>query len=288
MEIQWVWKGEPTYSRVVTSAAYVFRNADSARRAFEARDELALYTASLLVKRRESVDLGDEAEQLQGRGLNSPASGIAWRDGRIIGLVVVEPGKDDTARQLALKQRARFEQAPSSSSKQSENDPELQLDDPHLSLPVYWLGRSYDPPGAMPPLKLFSARVGGAGPGQSIQLWYNGVTLDTWTLGAWAQFKRTRLGRLIWDSPCARKTVIEIEGGHAEIFWGYAASHVIRRPCPGQPPNRLIAHVYYDEIVVVVDMPYCYTCVAASSGPYATLSAMKLLVRALHARGRRS
>lgn len=284
MELQWVWGGEPPYARGVTSAAYVFRDADSARRAFEARDELALYSSSLLVKERESVDLGDEAEQLRGRGLNNPASGIVWRYGRVIALVVVEPAKDKAARELAEKQQTRLERTSTSVPKQPENDPELQLDDPGLKLPVYWLGRSFNPPDDLPPLKLEFSSVGGAGPGQSVQLWYNGVTLDTWRLDAWGEFRRTRLGRLIWDSPCARKTVVDVEGGRAEIFEGYAAPYPVKRPCPRQPPNRLIAHVYYDKVVVAVNMPYCYECATPSTGPYGTLTAMKILVRSLHPR----
>lgn len=284
MELQWVWGVEPPYTRGVASAAYVFRDADSARRAFEARNELALYTASLSVEETKSVELGNEAKQLRGQGLNNPASGIVWRYGNVVAIVIVEPTKDKAARELAKKQQARLKRPSTSVPKQPENDPELRLDDPGLKLPVYWLGRSYDPPNDLPPLKLESSRVGGGGPGQSIQLWYNGVTLDTWRLDAWRKFRHTRLGRLIWDSPCARKTVVDVEGGRAEIFEGYAAPYPVKRPCPRQPPNRLIAHVYYEKVVVAVNMPYCYQCATPSTGPYGTLAAMKILVRSLHPR----
>lgn len=287
MELQWVWGVEPPYARGVTSAAYVFRDADSARRAFEARNELSLFTASLSVKETKSVGLGDEAKQLHGQGLNNPASGIVWRYGNVVALVIVEPTKDKAARELAKKQQARLERPSTSVPQQPENDPELRLDDPGLKLPVYWFGRSYDPPGNLPPLRLRYSTVGGAGPGQSIQLWYNGdngVSLDTWRLDAWDKFRRTRLGRLIWDSPCARKTVVDVEGGRAEIFEGYAAPYPVKRPCPKQPPNQLIAHIYYDKVVVAVNMPHCYECFESSTGPYETLAAMKTLVRSLHPR----
>jgi hypothetical protein len=290
MELQWVWEGEPPYSRLVTSAAYVFGDAAGARRAYEARDEIALFTATLRVRERETLDLGDEAELLRGGGLNNPASGVVWRDGEILAAVVLEPAKDDAARELAEMQQERLEQPAKPSPQKPENDPELQLDDPTLELPVYWLGREFDPPGDVPPLELELATVGGTGPGQSVQLWYrvgggvaDTVTLDTWEPDAWERFRRTRLGRLIWDSPCARKKTIPVNGGRAEIFQGYGEPKPVEPPCPKRSLDRVLAHVYYDEVVVAVNMPYCYDCARPEPrpSPYETVEATETLVRSL-------
>jgi hypothetical protein len=285
--LEWVWAGEPKYGRVATSAAYVFLDADGAKQAFQARDELAMWTATLDARKREGVELGDEAELLRGRGLNNPASGLVWRNGNVVAVIIVETANEDATRELAAKQQKRLEQP--SSPTAMVNDAELQLDDPALDLPVYWIGRRFDPPGPLPPLELELANVGGNGPGQSVQLWYaGGATFDTWEPGAWERFKRTRLGRLIWDSPCATKKVIQVAGGRAEIFHGYGDPTPVGRPCPARPRDRVIAHVYYKDVAVAVNMPYCYTCArSVSSNPYNTVEGMEVLVRSLRLRPRR-
>ena len=81
-------EGRPAVLPGSHSAAYVFRDARSAGRVFADRDELAAYTASLRVRERQRLDLGDEAELLRGRGLNYPATGVAWRLRNIVGVVV--------------------------------------------------------------------------------------------------------------------------------------------------------------------------------------------------------
>jgi hypothetical protein len=293
MELQWVWEGEPRYSRLVTSAAYVFDDADGARRAYEARDELAFYAAALRVRERGALDLGDEGELLRGDGANNPASGVAWRDGKVVAVLVLEPGKDKAARALAAKQQERIEHPAEPRPEPPENDPELQLDDPALELPVYWLGRTLDPPGELPPAELELATVGGSGPGQSVQLWYrvggdvpDTLTLDTWVPEAWERFRRTRLGRLVWDSPCARKEIVPVAGGRAEIFLGYGAPNPVQRPCPARPHDRVVAHVYYQDVVVAVNMPYCYECARPEPrpSPYTTPEATDEVVRSLRLR----
>jgi hypothetical protein len=290
MELEWVWAGRPPYSNGLWSAAYRFHSDEAAHRAFEARDELASFTGDLGVKRREPFQLGDEAELLRGRGLNNPASGVVWREDEIVGVLVVEPAKDDAARKLARKQQQRIERPSPVSPQELENDTELQLDDPTVKLPVYWLGRSFDPPGALPRLELELANVGGNGPGQTIQLWYRGgVTLDTWEPGTWARFRRTLLGRLIWDSPCAHKKVVPVKGGRAEIFMGYGEPEPVGRPCPKRPRDRAIAHVYYDGLVVAVNLPYCYMCARPTGkpNPYNSVEGLETAVRSLRVRTRR-
>ena len=113
-----------------------------------------------------------------------------------------------------------------------------------------------------------------------------GLTLDLWTPGAWQRFRRTLLGRLVWDSPCARKTVVDLPGGHAEIFAGYGTRRPLERPCPDRPPDRVIAHVYLRGVVVAVDMPYCYACAShiGARSPYETVAGMTAIARGLRVR----
>jgi hypothetical protein len=287
IQLEWAWRGQAPLSRGVTSAAYRFRDEDGARRGFDARDELFSFTASLDVRASEGFRLGDEAELVRGHGLNNPATGVVWRTGPVVAVLVVEPADEAAVKQLAEKQNERI-QSPLSSPVRPVNDAEVELDDPSLELPVHWLGRTFDPPGRLPRLDLDLARIGGDGPGQSVQLGYaGGVTLDTWTPHAWARFSRTRLGRLIWDSPCARKHVVQVTGGHAELFEGYGAPNPVERPCPQSPTDRAIAHVYYGRVVVVVNMPYCYMCARpAGHNPYNSVAALEKVVRALRLRSR--
>lgn len=91
----------------VDSAAFVFRDAAGARRAFDARGELARLTGSLDVEDRERAVLGDEAELLRGRGTNHPASAVVWRDGNVVALLAVEPADDEAARALSIGSGAR-------------------------------------------------------------------------------------------------------------------------------------------------------------------------------------
>jgi hypothetical protein len=287
MQLEWVWTRKPAYGHTVTSEAYVFRDATMAARAFAARRELASFTASLDARERKSLELGDEAELLRGHGLNDAASGIVWRNANAVAVLVVEPADDAAARALAAKQQRRMEKP--SRPVRIANDPELELDDPTARFPVYWLGRSFDPPGPLPSLELELANVGGNGPGQTVQLWYRGgVALDIWKPDDWDRFRRTLLGRLIWDSPCAVKSKVRVEGGRAELFHGYGEPRPATRPCPARPRDRVIGHVYYDDAVVALNMPYCYTCARPSgSNPYNTVEALETVVRSLEVRARR-
>ena len=138
-----------------------------------------------------------------------------------------------------------------------EDDREIALEDPAIATPVYWLGREFEPAG-LPKLELDRAdHLRGEGSGNEVKIDYQsdggGVNLDLWKPEAWRTFKTTRLGRMIWSSQCARRSELNVEGGRAEIYGGYSQG------CAGEPDHWL-AHVYYDEVVVAVNMAYCYAC----------------------------
>ena len=288
VELERVWaipKGPPS----ITSAAYVFRSADGARRGFRARGDLAEYTASLSPRQMRNAELGDEAALLSGRGLNDPATAIVWRSGNVVGVLAVEPADERAARELADRQEKRIEGK--AEPGRTIDTVELQLDDPTLHLPVYWLGRVFDPGEGLPRLTLEEAVVLGTGPGNAVKLDYGGavgnrftaLTLDLWEPASWRRFRRTLVGRLVWDSDCARKTIVRLPNGHAEIFEGYGTPRPLEPPCPTRPPDRVLAHVYIDGVVVAVNMPYCYACAAGSptKNPYETVPRMTAIARGL-------
>jgi hypothetical protein len=287
IELNRVWGTAPRFRTAVTSAAYVFRNDAGARRGFDTRSPLLPYTASVTIASTTPFKLGNEAVLVRGRGLNSPAVAVVWRSGNVLAILAVEPANEQIARTLAARQQLRIEgHLPTAPPADTV---ELQLDDPSLHLPVYWLGRTFTA-SSLPQLGLVSADVLTNGPGDTVKLDYGGasggLTLDLWTPAAWTRFSHTLLGRLIWDSPCARKTTVRLTNGHAEIFEGYGTSSPLATPCPSRPADRVIAHVYLPGVVVAIDMPYCYTC--AESGPtrspYETVPTMTTLARALELR----
>jgi hypothetical protein len=276
------WGGEP---RIVQTALFLFDSEDDARRAWEVRQTLFENVAGILIT-DEQAGAGHGAvgqAAFDSKGLNFPGAGEAWRDGRMV-VVVYEEGRAGAvgrgfAADLAEKQRSRID---SPSDPREEDDREIALEDPALAIPVYWLGRELAPEG-LPELRLYGAdHVRGKRPGNEVKIDYDaeggGVTLDLWKPESWRRFKTTRLGRMIWSSPCARRTELEVAGGRAEVYGGYAG------PCRGEP-NRWLAHVYYDAVVVAVNMPYGYEAAdVAGRGPYNSREGMEAVVRGLKRR----
>jgi hypothetical protein len=293
IELNRVWAGA-SGPRGVTSAAFVFDDEAAAARGFRAKTPLLEYTASLSTGQTQEIDLGDEAQLVRGRGLNDPAVGVVWRTGNVVAMLVVEPVDEPAAVSFARLQQRRI--AGTLAAVQSSNTVELQLDDPALKLPVYWLGRSFDPAGPLPRLDLAEASVLATGPGNAVKLDYGGaagghavgITLDLWQPDAWQRFRATLLGRLVWDSGCARKTTLRLPDGHAEIFEGYGTRHPLDPPCPSRPPDRVLAHVYLHGVVAAVDMPYCYACAGPPvlRNPYETVAGMTAIAQGLRLRQR--
>jgi hypothetical protein len=121
-----------------------------------------------------------------------------------------------------------------------------------------------------------------------------------WRPRAFARFRRTRLGRLVWHSPCARSTRLDSGAVHAVVYRGYGpprgdpfpapgpirlAPGIESGPCPKRRRDRVLAHVYLERAVVTVNVPICYFCIAlARDNPYNSLAGMKAVIRALQPR----
>jgi hypothetical protein len=276
------WGGEP---RAVQTALLIFDSEDDARHAWEVRQTLFENVAGIRI----TDELGGPGHGAEGqaafdsKGINFPGAGEAWRDGRIV-VVVYQEGLDgdegrDFAADLAEKQRSRIE---SPSDPRREDDREIGLEDPAIAIPVYWLGREFAPEG-LPELELYRGdHIRGKDAGQEVKIDYDtkgsSVTLDLWKPEAWRQFTTTRLGRLFWSSPCARRTEFEVAGGRAELYGAYAGA------CRGEP-NRWLAHVYFDEVVVAVNMAYGEAAAdAPGRGRYNSHEGMEAVVRGLRRR----
>ena len=271
------WGGPP---RVAQTTLFLFETDEDAKRAWELRKHLfASFGRILITTERGSED----AVVFDSNGLQQLGAGEAWREGRLV-VAVYEEGLSgkvgrEFAADLAAKQRERIE---TPSDPVEEDDREIGLEDPAIAIPVYWLGREFEPAG-LPKLELDRAdHLRGEGPGNEVKIDYQsdsgGVNLDLWKPEAWRTFKTTRLGRMIWSSQCARRSELSFEGGRAEVYGGYSQG------CDGEPDHWL-AHVYYDEVVVAVNMAYCYSCGGRpASDPYNSREGMEAVVRGLRRR----
>lgn len=274
------WGGRPQGVRTVL---FRFKSEEQAQRAWELRKPLlGAYNGIVLTTERPGEG---EAVAFDSSGLNNPGAGEAWRDDRLLVAVYEEGvggGPDrEFAAELADKQRSRIE-SPSIPIK-PEDDREVGLDDPAIAVPVYWLGREFAP-ADFPKLEFYRGDNlgGGHGPGAEVKIDYTGkrssTTLDLWDPARWAQFKQTRLGRISWDRPCVRRSRLELPGGRAEIYGGYS------KGCSGEPDHWL-AHVYYPDVVVAVNMAYCYMCGGRPpTDPYNSREGVEALVKGLRHR----
>lgn len=276
--------------RSVRSAVFSFGTAEDASSGWALRDELFLRFGAVSISAEFTADgPGEEAIRFDSEGLNAPGVGVAWRDGRVLAIVFEEGlgGEEggEFAAELARKQDSRIhspEPVPD-----SEPGREVALDDPSIAVPVYWLGPEFEPSG-LPRLEFYEGvhLAGEHGPGNEVKLDYYGeglrfgIGVDLWKPAMWERFKTTRLGRMVWDSPCARRSDLRVSGGRAIIYGGYGSGG-----CPESEPDHWLAHVYLDGVVVAVNMPNCYACAGGSSGdPYNSRRGIEAVVRGLRPR----
>jgi hypothetical protein len=307
----WLDRGGPTKgARQIQSGAFVFPSVASATEAMRIAADFARYVLGDyggFTPRAEPFALGDETKLFAvGRDFT-----VAWRRGAVLALLHVDGRTPALARQAALSlarvQQSRIER-PTPVPPGANDDREVALEDPRLGVPVYWLGRRFDPGPALPALRLENAE-GNYGPEEC--LWKAasidyagrraGVVLELWKPKRWARFKRTKLCRAnSWNSPCARKRVVSLPRGRAELFAGYApregtpAKPVPMSPssrarvvasCPKRPRDDFVAHVYLPRVVVTINMPACRRC-DTEGGRYESFRALTAVVRGLRPRRR--
>jgi hypothetical protein len=281
----------------VHSHAYVFRDPAAAAAGLRVAPALLEFTAGpsrrSFVRRSPSRPVGDEAvvletdQALAGGRPRRPGVAVAWRAGSVLA-IVFEAGLagergEASALRLAERQQARIA-APAPLAPHENDDLEVPLDDPRIAGLVHWLGRRHDPPGRLGPLRL--ADVYPDGPGWEVGLQYaGGVWLGVWRPEAFARFKASRLGRLVWHSPCARAVRFDSGAGRAVIYSGYGRGPGVESgPCPQRRRDRVLAHVRLGRVVVTVNVPHCLHCIAERGNPYNSVAGMKAAIRALRPR----
>jgi hypothetical protein len=302
----WVPSGEPPAPALVESAAIEFQGEAGAVAGLEVARAGIAYTTGVprdsLERRPATVTLGDsiavfhtDDALVEGRG-GRPGVAVVWRTGRVLSLVfaggLAGTAGEERALGLAQLQQRRIE-APTPLLPTENDDRTVPLDNPGLSVPVYWLGPRLRPAGRLPTLVLedsFGPLGRHNGPGWRAEIDYSagdrrgGVKLGLWSPRAFARFSRTRLGRLVRTQRCARATRRDLPTGRAVIYAGHANPP---KRCGRRPPNLYLAHVFLDDVVLTINVPVCFLCVELVRGlrdPYNTLPGLMTVIKALEPR----
>jgi hypothetical protein len=248
------------------------------------------WTGNIVPKEgRSAVSIGAETRLFHGKanvlGHGRPGSILTWRQGRLIGMTLVagEAGHadDQIAADLARLQRSHMKK-PTPYPARERDDVTVPLENPAITLPIYWLGRSFDPGTGDKPLPLTSAfgplLEGEAPEGTKLELWYEqgDLHLGTWTPESWGTYTAGKLGHELLAWHCTKKTDLQVPEGTAAIYSGYKKNY---GACPSEPPNVFAAVVERGGVVIGMGLPACYTCLGA--GPSraeleAAVAALKL------------
>jgi hypothetical protein len=301
----WTAPGVPTAPALVESSALVFRRAAGADAGVKVGRDLIAYIVGLVPRSLDPVHpsspIGDATVVYRTDGAlvegvpGNPGVAILWRTGRVVSLVFVADragaAGEEAALWLAAVQQGRIE-SPTPLRPRQNDDREVPLDNPQLGIDVHWLGRRFQPQGGLPPLVLeasFGPIERGGGPGWLAEVDYEtrrspaGVKLGLWKPRAWARFRRTRLGGLVWRQPCAHARRLRLPAGRAVIYAGYAER---QKRCGRRRRDAFLAHVYLPQVVVSVNIPHCFLCVprGGRSDPYNSLAGVTAIVRGLRLR----
>jgi hypothetical protein len=300
VEYEKLWtdpKGGPARGApFVDSSAYVFTTEDGARAGFRVAADLLGYSQGIeraqIFARPDRPDVGDEASVAFTRDAsalgigNRPGVAVLWRKGSVLATVFVVGRRERKGKAIALalarRQESRIEK-PTPLREVEIDDREVPLDNPHLNVPVYWLGRRFAPGHGFPKLRFYD--VTQADPRDRDELGYtatidyqgerNGVGFNLWKPRQWARYRRSKFGRGFWDRPCAQRRVVGLRHGHAELF----------RSCRKRHP-RFIAFAYLPGLVVDAGS-YCWKC-GAGDGAYGSFKGLTAVVRALQPRRKRT
>jgi hypothetical protein len=304
-ELLWAPPGAPAGPPLVESTAFRFAQQSGAEAAFAMAQSVVAHVIGArrgsLVPRPATVTIGDSLAMfetndalVEGRA-RRPGVAVLWRTGRVLALLFTGgqagPSAEQTALALAARQQARIV-TPTPLGPRENDDREVPLDNPGLGIEVHWLGRHFRPAGPLPPLALTASygpmtRFGG--PGWRAELDYSargrgiGVKLGLWRPSAFARFRRSRLGRLARTGRCATAERHDLRAGRAVIYGGYSDPP---RRCRERPPDRYLAHVFLDRMVVTVNVPFCFCrdLNRPRGDPYDTRAGMRAVAEGLRLR----
>lgn len=220
-----------------------------------------------------------------------PASFLSWRSGKTVAVVVAMGGSvatnDRVAAELAPRQQAHILD-PTPYTKAERSDAEVGLDDPAIDIPVYWLGRVFEPGGGLPSNALFESGYRGKpipettsgiaeGPYPPLSVNYSNIRLGTWTPRTWPVFARSKTAKAITSWKCTQTRTVPIAGGSATIYGGYREDY---GRCPKKPPRAFTAWVVVAGVKIVVNPPFAPDFIETVN-PYGSFAGMEAIVRSL-------
>jgi hypothetical protein len=215
-----------------------------------------------------TVSIGTDTRLFRARanvlGRREPGSILTWRQGDLIGMTLVA-GEGRRADDRVAGARAP-RKPPTPYPAAQRDDVTVPLENPAITLPIYWLGRSFDPGAGAKPVPLTSAYgpllEGEAPEGTKLELWYGqgDLHLGTWTPESWGTYTAGKLGNELLAWHCTKKTDLQVREGTATIYSGYKKNY---GACPSEPPNVFAAVVERRGVVIGMGLPACYTCLGA-------------------------
>ena len=164
---------------------------------------------------------------------DQPGSFVLWHHGKLIASVSaagMNPRRNDQAALGFAEIQQRRLEAPSLYAEAEQEDTEVQLDDPGLKFPVYWVGNPFEPPGGPASELVYAYADNLVPPGEKFELEYDEFHVDGWTRRSWKRFQPTVLGRRNLKRACVRKTEVPLERGSAVVYAGYSRRDL--RSCP--------------------------------------------------------
>jgi hypothetical protein len=223
------------------------------------------------------------------------ASFLAWRSGSTVAALVVMGASVATnnrvAAELAPLQQAHIRK-PTRYTKAERSDAEVGLDDPAIDIPVYWLGRVFEPGGGLPSNALYESGFRGEpipeetgkffaeGPYPPLEADYENIRLATWTPQTWQVFANSATAKAITSWKCTRTRTVPIAGGSATIFGGYKKDYA---RCPKKAPRAFTAWVDVAGVKIVVNPPPAPDFIETVN-PYGSFEGMEAIVGALRER----
>jgi hypothetical protein len=222
------------------------------------------------------------------------SSFLVWRSGSVVASIFVGGGtaaaNDREAVDLARLQQARIE-TPTPYTPAEADDIEVPLEDPELTMPVYWLGRAFTAGSGFPAMKLADTSSSTGPAGARAGLLYmvhptghsEGLFVDLWSAKRW---KTLRARGRPFPGSLRCPTVHDasrIRPG-AAILRGFE-SYDLR--CRDRRRRAWALRVRFDHVVVTAEtVDICGTCAQAGTGPYNSFKGMATIARDLAPRPR--
>jgi hypothetical protein len=235
--------------------------------------------------------IGDEAAVFRAELILSPfeeltSTTVVWRSGPVLGIVMAfrrpsgHARTDRPAERLAKLQQSRITN-PTPLLSHDNDDTEVDLDNPRLGVPVWWLGRHLSRHRSFPAISLH--RGDHIIPDRTtprVILMYGTPRLATnLDISLWRPRTLRRL--MSRGRGCQRHYGSGLDGIHSGIVATYEPR---RARCPQRPPNAYEGFAFLPGAAVTIDADLCPKCRPGARGSFNSIAGMRTRLRALRPR----